>query len=336
VLISGLQHGRPSLTQLHKLLALTLTGLAAEPLSWLQQLQYGKRLQQPIPDDPVVVIGHWRSGTTYLHQLMGCDPCAATARNSLTVAPQLALLLKPLLRPLLHRTMTPIRPIDAVPWGAEDPQEDEVGLSRLTMDSHMAGIAFPRDYLHHLSRTVLQVTPAYERALVKFSRLTWLHAGPGKHHLLIKNPAHTARVPLLLRLFPRCRFILLKRRPVDAVRSLVLVKQRLASLVGLQAPPDQITQVEETVEAHGLLMQAFEASRYLIPAGQLTEVDFEDLQDAPVATVERIYSDLAIDSWAQAQAPIARRAAQASRYRPLSVTLEPAAEQRLITLLGHQ
>ena len=57
------------------------------------------------------------------------------------------------------------------------------------------------------------------------------------------------RVPLLLRLFPRCRFILLKRRPIDAVRSLVLVKQRLASLVGLQDPPDQITQVEETVAA---------------------------------------------------------------------------------------
>ena len=168
-----------------------------------------------------------------------------------------------------------------------------------------------------------------------FCRLTWLHAGPGKHHLLIKNPAHSARVPLLLRLFPRCRFILLKRRPIDAVRSLVLVKQRLASLVGLQDPPDQITQVEETGAAHRLLMEAFEASRQLIPAGQLTEVAFDDLRDAPVATVERIYTDLAIDSWAQAKAPIARRAAQSSRYRPLPVTLEPAAEQRLITLLGH-
>ena len=46
VLISGLQHGRPSLAQLHKLLALTVTGLAAEPLSWLQQLIYSQRLQQ--------------------------------------------------------------------------------------------------------------------------------------------------------------------------------------------------------------------------------------------------------------------------------------------------
>ena len=201
MLISGSARSAVSDT-VAKLLALTVTGLAAEPLSWLQQLNYAKRLRQPIPDDPVVVIGHWRSGTTYLHQLMGCDPCAATARNSLTVAPQLALLLKPLLRPLLNRTMTPIRPIDAVPWGADDPQEDEVGLSRLTMDSHMSGIAFPRDYLHHLRRTVLRTTPAYERALVMFCRLTWLHAGFGKHHLLIKNPAHSARVPLLLRLFP--------------------------------------------------------------------------------------------------------------------------------------
>ena len=67
----------------------------------------------------------------------------------------------------------------------------------------------------------------------------------------------------------------------------------------------------------------------------LTEEAFDDLRDAPVATVERIYTDLAIDSWAQAKAPIARRAAQSSRYRPLPVTLEPAAEQRLITLLGH-
>ena len=85
------------------------------------------------------------------------------------------------------------------------------------MDSHMAGLAFPHDYLHHLRRTVLNTTPACERALLKFSGLTWLHT-VSKHHLLIKNPARSARVPLLLRLFPRCRFILLKRRP-SAVRS---------------------------------------------------------------------------------------------------------------------
>ena len=51
-----------------------------------------------LPDDPIVVIGHWRSGTTYLHQLLACDPTLATARISLTTAPQVTLLLKPWIR----------------------------------------------------------------------------------------------------------------------------------------------------------------------------------------------------------------------------------------------
>jgi len=61
--------------------------------------------------------------------------------------------------------------------------------------------------------------------LLHFTRLTWLHDGAGRSRLLIKNSAHTARVPLLLQLFPRARFVLLQREPIDSVRSLVQVKQ---------------------------------------------------------------------------------------------------------------
>ena len=46
-----------------------------------RQLRVGQ-----FPPDPIVVIGHWRSGTTYLHQLLASDPAAATVRNSLMVA----------------------------------------------------------------------------------------------------------------------------------------------------------------------------------------------------------------------------------------------------------
>ena len=33
------------------------------------------------PPDPIVVIGHWRSGTTDLQQLLVSDPSAALIRN---------------------------------------------------------------------------------------------------------------------------------------------------------------------------------------------------------------------------------------------------------------
>ena len=128
VLLRGLQLRRPALSCWRVGLLMGLSGLLVEPLAWLQSWLWARRLRKAeLPDDPIVVIGHWRSGTTYLHQLLACDPTLATARNSLTTAPQVALLLKPWIRWALQAWMTRKRPIDAVPWGPNDPQEDELG-----------------------------------------------------------------------------------------------------------------------------------------------------------------------------------------------------------------
>ena len=176
-----MHHGALSPKYVPLALLLTVSGLVVEPFAWLQSLIYGRRIQAcACPDDPVVVIGYWRSGTAYLHQLLAADPAAASARNHFTIAPQAALVLKPLLMSLLQRLMTQHCPIDAVPWGAEDPQEDEVGSARLTVVTHMAGIAFPLNYPRHFCRAVLNSTPEFEQTLLHFTRLTWLHEGAGK------------------------------------------------------------------------------------------------------------------------------------------------------------
>jgi hypothetical protein len=36
-----------------------------------------------------------------------------------------------------------------VAWGRDDPQEDELCIAKLTIDTNMAGVAFPFDYLVH-------------------------------------------------------------------------------------------------------------------------------------------------------------------------------------------
>lgn len=333
-LVSALRQSRPDLSRLPQGLQLGLTGLVLEPLAWLQSLLHGPTLRRmELPQDPVIVIGHWRSGTTFLHQLLAADPSAATARNALTVAPQVALLLKPLIVPLLNQLMTATRPIDAVPWSVLDPQEDEIGLARLTIHTNMAGVAFPQEYSRYFHLYVLASTRRFKRQLLHFTRLTWAHDGAGKRHLLIKNSAHTARVPLLLELFPRARFVLLRREPADAIRSLAQVKQSLAGLVGLQPAPDMVQQVEETADAHRLLMAAFEQARPQIPDGQLVEVAFEDLVKSPLATVERIYRQLGIDGWRQARVAIQARSERAREYRARPVVLEQAAERRLQELM---
>ena len=179
------------------------SGLLVEPLAWPQSLLLTQRLRRvQLLDDPIVIIGHWLSGTTFLHLLLACGPTVATARNTLTVVPQVALLLKPWIALLLKVWMHRVRPIDAVPWGPPDPKEDELGLARLTFDTNVGGMAFPRDYLANFRRHELVTTKACERQWLTFCRLTWLHYGAGKTHWLIKNPAHTAWVRLVLKHFP--------------------------------------------------------------------------------------------------------------------------------------
>ena len=334
VLLRGLQLRRPALSCWRVSLVMGLSGLVVEPLAWVQSWLFARRLQKvELPDDPIVVIGHWRSGTTYLHQLLACDPTLATARNSLTMAPQVALLLKPWIRSALKAWMTQQRPIDAVPWRPDDPQEDELGLARLTMDTNMAGMAFPLAYPWFFRRNVLGLSRAFERQWLHFTKLSWLHDGQGKTGLLIKNSAHSARVELVLRHFPKARFVLLRRDPQASIRSLVQVKQRLGALVGLQPLPDAVTQVEETVAAHRQLLEAFEASRHRIPAGQLVELPYEALIRQPLVAVKRIYDELGLSSWSVAQAPLQARIAQARSYTADPVTLPLSAQKRLNDLM---
>ena len=136
---------------------------------------------------------------------------------------------------------------------------------------------FPWPYPWFFRRNVLGSSAAFERQWLHFTKLSPLHDGQETTGLLIKNSAHSARGKLVLRHFPRARFVLLRRDWQASIRSLVQVKQRLGSLVGLQPLPDAVTQVEETLAAHRQLLEAFEASRQRIPVGQLVELPYEAL-----------------------------------------------------------
>ena len=254
VLWRGLQHCHPSPSRWEVSALISLSGLLVEPLAWMQSLLFAQRLQLvQLPDDPIVVIGHWRGGTTYLHQLRAFDPTVATARNTLTVAPQVALLLKPWIAPLLKAWMTRVRPIDAVPWGPDDPQEDELGLARLTFDTNMGGMAFPRDYLANFRRHVLVTTRAYERQWLTFCRLTWLQPVPDPCTQVEETV--TARAELLAA-FESCRALipaeqLLELDHDDLIRQPLQGVEGLYTHFGLTSWPDARGPIEARIDQAG-------------------------------------------------------------------------------------
>ena len=254
VLWRGLQRCRPSPSRWGVSALISFSGLLVEPLAWVQSLLFAQRLQLvQLPDDPIVVIGHWPSGTTYLHQLMACHPTVATARNTLTVAPQVALRLKPWIAPWLKAWMTRVRPIDAVPWGPDDPQEDELGLARLTFDTNMGGMAFPRDYLANFRRHVLVTTRAYERQWLTFCRLTWLQPVPDPCTQVEETV--TARAELLAA-FESCRALipaeqLLELDHDDLIRQPLQAVEGLYTHFGLTSWPDARGPIEARIDQAG-------------------------------------------------------------------------------------
>ena len=254
VLWRGLEHCRLSPSRGGVSALISLSGLLVELLAWMQSLLFTQCLQRvQLPDDPIVVIGHWRGGTTYLHQLRACDPTVATARNTLTVAPQVALLLKPWIAPLLKAWMTRVRPIDAVPWGPDDPQEDELGLARLTFDTNMGGMAFPRDYLANFRRHVLVITKAYERQWLTFCRLTWLQPVPDPCTQVEETV--TARAELLAA-FESCRALipaeqLLELDHDDLIRQPLQAVEGIYTHFGLTSWPDARGPIEARIDQAG-------------------------------------------------------------------------------------
>ena len=114
--------------------------------------------------------------------------------------------------------------------------------------------------------------------------IAWLHDGDGKSRLLIKP-------------FPRTRFLLLQWSPIDSIRSLIRVQPCLGELVSLQ-PPSLRRQVGETGAARAELMQGLEMS-------------CSDLLTRPLETVKRIQDDFGISSWSEVEGPILQRIAKA-------------------------
>ena len=85
----------------------------------------------PLKQPPVFVIGHWRTGTTFLHDLLSEDPNLAYPTTYECFFPHHFLLTEDTLPKVMKVLLPKKRPQDDVPVGFERPQEEEFGMLML-------------------------------------------------------------------------------------------------------------------------------------------------------------------------------------------------------------
>jgi hypothetical protein len=281
----------------HRAAFITLTSLVNSYYRWKEERRFGAAVEGvEIARPPLFVLGHWRSGTTHLHNLLAFDSDQFAYANTYQVVNPHTFLSTEASNTRRFAFLIPDqRPMDNMALSFQSPQEDEFAMLLTCFHSLYLGISFP----HHESRysrflTFRGASPQeiadWEGALLAFmKKLTYKY----NRSLVLKSPPHTARVRLLLEMFPEARFVHIHRDPYRVFRSTQHYFDTAVWYTYLQRPNRDLVD-RGILERYTALYDSFFESRGGIPAGHYHEMSFEELERDPLGEMRRLYEALAL------------------------------------------
>lgn len=281
-------------------IAVTMISLSNARAKRKEDAQFGAAVEQAQIHPPVFILGHWRSGTTLLHELLVMDEQFAYPNLFEVSNPHTFLSREELVAREMAQAEAQARPMDNMQVTYRSPGEDEAALAVKSLRSPMLGWTFPRrerfyDRYYTFRDVPQHEVKAWQDALVWFlKKLTWRYNRP----LVLKSPTHTGRIRVLLELFPKARFIHIHRDPYTVFRSTQQLYARAVPFSHLQRP--DLAQIDAgIIRRYVDIYAAFFAERGLIPAKQFCELRFEDLERDVIGQVGQVYDQLGLAGFAE-------------------------------------
>jgi len=278
--------------------------LLLSPLNIWEKIKFDKKIKAQELKPPIFIIGHWRSGTTYLHNLISQDKQFGYPSTFHTVVPALFLNFEKLIKPIVEASLPPTRPEDNVPLAADLPQEEEYAMGNLCPYSFYNGWCFPQNMEFYYRFVTMEdvggnvIEEWREKYIYFLKKVAYYHKGK---QLVLKNPANTARIKLLLEMFPEAKFIPIYRNPYHVFFSMKRDIETEMSLYCVQKPKDDEIIEKAMVELYVKMFKKYFKEKELIPEGNLTEVRYEDFVSNPLKEIKRIYEELDLKNFEKAK-----------------------------------
>lgn len=282
-------------------------------VSLLENLLYLERERQRVPDvvdepisAPTFIIGLPRTGTTLLHGLMSEDP-----RNRV---PRTWEVMFPARFPNTSEGMARARRLTASrlawanrlapqfrrihPIAPDLPQECIAITAQVFMSIQFHTTHDVGSYEDWLEQDSQRLAYAFHRRLLQHLQ----SRGAGKRWVL-KAPGHLFALEALLAEYPDAKIIQTHRDPLRVMASMASHATVLRQAFSNHADPEQIAADWSRRWARAL--NAFLDVRDRSIGGQFLDVSYEDIEERPLATIQRIYEFL---DW-----PLSPEAARAMR-----------------------
>jgi len=294
-----------------KLYSIYLKMLPAGIMGRLEDWRYRRRVRKTrLHQPPLYLLGHWRSGTSFLQFLLGQDPNMVYHSKFQTFFPKSFLLTEDTVKPVAKAFLNGFSAISAwrdgisLDMGLDTPSEIEVSLmNEGSPVSFHWGHVFPQSWQYYFDRFLFQddltkrEIRQWERDVHRLNRKVQLKRP--KSRLMVKNPGDTARINRILALYPDARFVFLHRDPYDVFYSNIKLWQNLLKNLSLQhLPHDELKRA--ILYTYRRMHQAYLEQRSLIPSGNLVEIPHRTLSSDPMGTAKTIYQELGLEGWNQA------------------------------------
>jgi len=303
-------------------------------LAKLQNLSHAEILETVGVPPPIFLLGFWRSGTTFLHELFCCDTRFGFPSTYACMNPAHFLLTEKAFQKGVAKRQTR-RPMDNMQYSWTSPQEDEFALLCMGAPSPYEALLVPS--LMSDPRVLLDLRcrsgdeqGRWAQMLQLFLRLLTVQQDKT---MVLKSPTHGFRLPLLTSLFPKARFVIIERNPYEVFASNLQLWQTLLDRYSLESTSSE--QIESFVLAGYLIHE--EAITEGIPSlgpGMVSRVRYEDVVADPLGHVKRIYSDLGLAEFEAARPALEEHIASVSGYQRNRLMLSKAQKAAVDQLWG--
>lgn len=276
-----------------------------QPFHWLELIFSKRKIESTeIRNSPIIILGYWRSGTTFLQRLLCTDPSSAYLTQYEAFFPLGSGIHSKFFKPIVNELVRLFRikhPSHKDLLEMDYPSEEDIALCAAAyphtpMWSHIYS-ANP----HHFDKLLLCENGSVQSTLFikMFSylvkRLSYLKQNK---RLILKSPSNTTKIREILRAFPSARFIYIERDPVEVFFSNIKLLSNNRHQWLQSMTEENMTDFFNW--SYPEVIGRYQMTKRLIPDENLIEIRFDDLRLNPKKLLRQIYSQFNLPQFEEA------------------------------------